>query len=165
MTEVTATAAAMHLRPMHAETIIFRRFDGTFGGIVETRPAGAAFELLLGDEERLPATGTKKRAGTFFVVERATPRPFGAMAAHHIILLWREKFPPLCIRMGHCEYFGVHGACLPPPVIAAPHTDRAGYGQGYLSSKVRPGMVRSKAAPISPATTFTVDVISKRAGG
>src|SRR5262249_52093009 len=63
-------------------------------GIIEARPAGAALELGLGDEQLLAATGAIKRAGAFFVIERAATRALGAVLAHDVILLGGENSAP-----------------------------------------------------------------------
>src|SRR5215467_12220967 len=67
MTEMTAAAAAMHFGADHAVTAVGRGLNRAWLGIVEARPAGAALELGLGDEQFLAAAGAEKRAGAFFV--------------------------------------------------------------------------------------------------
>src|SRR6476620_12435632 len=47
VSEMAATAAAMHLSAYHAVACVRRRLDRAGRGIVEARPAGAALELLL----------------------------------------------------------------------------------------------------------------------
>src|SRR5262249_2601411 len=85
--EMAAAAAAMHLGADHAPTAIGGALDRARLRIVKTRPAGAAVELGLGDEQRLAAAGAGERAGTLLVIERATARPFGAVLAHDVELL------------------------------------------------------------------------------
>src|SRR5580693_3754815 len=93
--EMAAAAAAVHLGAHHAPAAVARGIDRARLRIVETRPAGAALELLLRGEQRLPAAGAIKRAGAFFVIERAAARPFGAVLAHDVELLGREQLLPL----------------------------------------------------------------------
>src|SRR5215470_9324335 len=76
--EVTAAAAAMHFGADHAVARIGRRLHRAGIRIVEARPAGAAFELGLRDEELLSATRAIKRPGTLFVIQRTAPGPLGA---------------------------------------------------------------------------------------
>src|SRR5918995_4216066 len=69
MPEMAAATTAMHLCARHAEAAIFGRFHRPRLRIVETRPAGAALEFLFRCEQRLPATGTIKRAGALLVIQ------------------------------------------------------------------------------------------------
>src|SRR5581483_10330303 len=92
-----AAAAAMHLGAHHAVAAIGGGFDRVGLGIVEARPAGAALELALGPEQRLAAAGAGERAGAFLVVQRAASRHLGAVLAHDVILLGRQKLAPLCL--------------------------------------------------------------------
>src|SRR5450631_922393 len=106
MTEVTATAAAMHFVAGHAVAAIGRRLDRARDRIVEARPAGATLEFLLRHEQRLAATAAGKRAVALLVVQRATAGRFGAVLAHDVVLLGREQLAPLRVRMGDRILFG-----------------------------------------------------------
>src|SRR5258708_7514536 len=81
MAQVTAATAAMHFGAEHAVAAIIRVLDGAGFGIVEARPAGAAREFLIGDEQRLVATGANKGARTLLEVKLAASRRFGAVPA------------------------------------------------------------------------------------
>src|SRR5262249_26133948 len=107
MTEMTAAAAAMHFGADHAVTAVGRGLDRAWLGIVEARPAGAALELGLGDEQFLAAAGAEKRAGAFFVIQRAAARPLGAVLAHDVILLGSEDFAPFRLGMADRILLGV----------------------------------------------------------
>src|SRR2546423_14822039 len=66
----------------------------------EAGPAGAALELRVGSEERLPAGGAVEGAGPLLVVERARPGPLGAVLAQHVELFQRQRLLPF--------FFGFH---------------------------------------------------------
>src|ERR1051325_4346758 len=74
MAEMTAAAAAVDLGTDHAVTLVARALDRAGLGIVEARPAGAALELGLGDEQLLPAAGAVERAGALFVIQCTAAR-------------------------------------------------------------------------------------------
>src|SRR5271165_2380267 len=90
----------MHLRARHAPASVDRRLDRALHRRVEARPAGAALEFGLALEQRLAAAGAGEYAGTLLVVESAAARPFGAVLAHHGILLGGQQGPPLGFGMG-----------------------------------------------------------------
>src|SRR5580658_5352245 len=69
--EVAAAAAAMHFGAHHAVVAVGRGLDRPGDRIVEARPAGAALEFLLGDEQLLAAAGAGEFAGALLVIERA----------------------------------------------------------------------------------------------
>src|SRR5258707_10610545 len=71
MTEMTAATAAVHLGAQHAERPVGRGADGVFERLVETRPAGAAFELGLGGEQRQVAAGAGEYAFAMLLQKRA----------------------------------------------------------------------------------------------
>src|SRR5690349_2779697 len=66
--EMAAAAAAVHFHTHHAETTVARGLDRARNRIVETRPAGAALEFGLGDEQRLIAAGAGETAGPLLIV-------------------------------------------------------------------------------------------------
>src|SRR5688572_29984283 len=69
--EMTTALAAVDLGPHHAVSPIHRFVDRALQRREEARPAGAAFELAFGPEQRLPATGADKRAFAILVEQRA----------------------------------------------------------------------------------------------
>ena len=77
--------------------------------VVEARPAGAALELLLRLEQRLPAARAGERAGALLVIERAASRPLGAVLAHDVVLLGRQQLAPLGVGMGDRIGLHIHG--------------------------------------------------------
>src|SRR4029077_4897516 len=86
MAEMAAATAAMHLGTHHAVGTVLRGFDRTGFRIVEARPAGAAFEFLLRDEQLLAAARAGEGAGALLVIERTASRRLGAVPAHHLKL-------------------------------------------------------------------------------
>src|ERR1700722_10896931 len=109
MAEMAAAAAAMHFGAGHAVSPIGCGLDRSRLRIVETRPAGAALELLLRSKQRLFAAGTIERAGTLLVIECATARPLGAVLAHDVELLGSEDFLPFRIGMRDRVVLGIQG--------------------------------------------------------
>ena len=111
MAEMAAAAAAMYFGADHAPAPIGRGLDRAGLGIVEARPAGAAVEFRLRDEQLLPAGGASEGAGAFFVIQRAAARPLGAVLAHDVKLFRREDFAPfrLGMRNGICLGFKLSG--------------------------------------------------------
>src|SRR4051812_47906835 len=112
MAEVAAAAATMNFGPHHAVSAVLRGLDRTGLWIVEARPAGAAFELLLRDEQLLPAPRAGKRAGALLVIERAASRPLGAVLAHDVELLGGQDLAPLGFGVAHRIGFDVHVVLL-----------------------------------------------------
>src|SRR5262249_4546823 len=105
-----AAAAAVHLGAHHAVAVIVGLFDGAGHRVVEARPAGAALEFLLRHEQRLLAAGAAEGTGALLVVECAAAGCLGAMLAHDVILLSRERLAPFRISAGEGILLGVHGA-------------------------------------------------------
>src|SRR5881397_3406025 len=58
--EMAAAAAAVHFRAHHPEAAVAGGFDRARNRVVEAWPAGAALELRLRDEQRLPAADAGK---------------------------------------------------------------------------------------------------------
>ena len=73
VSEVTAAAAAMDLGAGHEVAAIRRRGDRPFDRCEEARPAGAALEFPVGDEERLSTADARERAAR---ASRAAARTF-----------------------------------------------------------------------------------------
>src|SRR5688500_20311613 len=82
--EMPAAAAAMHFGPHHEVAAIGGRFDRPFDRREETGPPGAAFELAIGNEQRLTAPRAGERPTTLLVQQRTAARPLGAMLAPHV---------------------------------------------------------------------------------
>src|SRR6266705_2416925 len=99
--EMAAAAAAVHFRARHAEAAVGRGLDRARNRIVEARPAGAALELGLGDEQRLLTAGAGERAGTLLVVEGAAAGRFRAVPAHDRVLPRREEAAPFLVGAGY----------------------------------------------------------------
>jgi hypothetical protein len=108
--QMAAAAAAMHLRPRHAMASILGALHGAFEGIVEARPAGAAFEFFGRDEKALATSGADEGAGSLFMIQGAAAGRLRTMRAHDSILFRREKAPPLFLGMGDFKSFAWHGA-------------------------------------------------------
>ncbi len=81
--EVSTAAAAVHLRAHHPVGAIGGRTDRSLERREEARPAGSAFELAVGDKERLPATGAGERARPMLVEQRARAGVLGRMSAQY----------------------------------------------------------------------------------
>src|SRR5476649_2422007 len=94
---MAATAGAVHLDPRHPIAAIGRRRDRAVDRPVEARPSGAALELRVGGEERLAAGAARKRAFTFFDVQRARAGALGTVLAQDVELLRRQRLPPLLV--------------------------------------------------------------------
>src|SRR5580700_3703109 len=109
MAEMAAAAAAMHLGADHPVALVHRRLGRALDRIVEARPAGAAFEFLVGHEQRLGAARADERAGALLVVERATAGRLGPMRAHYPVLLRGEELVPLFVGAGERECLAFHG--------------------------------------------------------
>src|SRR5262249_27803829 len=114
MAEMAAAPTAVHFGADHAVALVGRGFDCALHGIIEARPAGAALEFPLRNEQRLIAAGAHEGARALLIIERAASRRLGTMAAHHLILLRREQTAPFLVRMGDSILLGVHDrSCLP----------------------------------------------------
>src|SRR3984893_780207 len=103
--QMAAAAAAMHLRPRNAMASILGALHGAFEGIVEARPAGAAFEFFGRDEKTLATSGADEGAGALFMIQGAAAGRLRTMRAHDSILFRREKAPPLFLGMGDFKKF------------------------------------------------------------
>src|SRR3954447_26720459 len=75
--KVSAASAAVHFGALHEEAGVGGRAHCAWNRLEETRPSRAALEFRSGLEQRLAATNTRKRPGTFFVQERARARALG----------------------------------------------------------------------------------------
>ena len=72
--EMAAAAAAVNLGAHHAQRPILGLADGVLKRLVETRPAGAAFELGLRREQRQVASGAGEDALAMLLQQRARSR-------------------------------------------------------------------------------------------
>src|SRR3981189_672881 len=133
MAEMASAAAAMRLDANHPVAGILRGVDGTGLGIVEARPAGAAFELGLRPEQRLSASGATEGAGALLEIQRATAGRFGAVLAHDLVLFGREQTAPFRIGMGDREPLCFHGVALQDDA-QAPRQISAARGRGASAS-------------------------------
>src|SRR5262245_13087852 len=106
MAQVAAAAAAVHLRAHHEVAAVLGGLHGARLRIVEARPAGAALELGLGNEQRLSAAGALERAGPLLGKQRAAARRLGAVLAHDVVLLRREQLAPLRVGVGYRVLLG-----------------------------------------------------------
>src|SRR5438094_3642838 len=97
---MAAAFRAVDLDARHAVTPIDVRGNRVSDRGPEAGPAGAALELRVGSEERLPAGGAVEGAGPLLVVERTRPRPLGAVLAQHVELFRRQRLLPF--------FFGFH---------------------------------------------------------
>src|SRR5262245_33646997 len=110
--EMAAAAAAMHLGAHHAVAAVLGALHRARDRIVEARPAGAALELLLGDEQRLAAARAGEGAGALLVIERAAAGGLGAVAAQDVVLLGREQAAPLLVGVGDRVLLACHALDL-----------------------------------------------------
>src|SRR5688572_12965773 len=106
MAKMAAAAAAMHLLPNHAESVVLVGFHRRIDRRIEARPAGPAVELRLRRKERQIAAGTGEYALPLLLIERARKGRLGVALAEHGILGWRQQFPPFFLRAGHFEGLG-----------------------------------------------------------
>src|SRR5829696_5256538 len=121
MPEMAAATAAMHLDARHAEAAVLGGLHRSGLRIVETRPAGAAFEFLLRLEQRLPTADATESAGALLVIQRTASRTLGAVSAHDLILLRREQLAPFFVRVRDREVFLVHEPLPCAELKPAPH--------------------------------------------
>src|SRR5664279_4852315 len=92
--EVAAAVGAVAFRPHHPVAPVGSGFDAARHRFVEARPARAAFELHLGAEQRHPAPGAGKSAGTLLMQQGAAPRRLRTVAAHDAVLLRGQYLTP-----------------------------------------------------------------------
>src|SRR5271154_6479501 len=78
VTEMSATTTAVNFGPQHPERPVFGLAHGVIERLVETRPAGAAFEFRLRGEQRQITTGAGKDALAMLLQQRARSRSLGA---------------------------------------------------------------------------------------
>src|SRR5262245_37555112 len=103
---MAATAAAMHLDPGHAVGAVFRAAERIVERLIKARPAGAAVELGVGGEQRQVAAGAGEDALAMLLQKRARPRPFGAVLAQALVLLWRQLRAPFDVGLLDLEFPG-----------------------------------------------------------
>src|SRR5215471_8683482 len=152
MAEMAAAATAMHFRASYAVGAVFRRADGVFERLVEARPAGPAFELGLGGEQRQVAAGAGKGALAVLLQQRARSRPLGALPAQDLILLRRELGPPFGVRLFDLELLGGIGLRRAQPPEAG-KAEQAG-DRGEQDAAVDHGGLRVARFPdCSPRNT------------
>src|SRR5689334_16037926 len=113
--EMAAAAAAMHLGAQHAEGTVLGGADGVFERLVEARPAGPAFELGIGGEQRQVATGAGEDALAMLLEERAGAGALGALLAQDLVLLRRQLRAPLGVGLLDLEFLAGAGGREPEP--------------------------------------------------
>src|SRR5580704_12166311 len=104
--EMAAAAAAVNFGTQHAEGTVLRLAHGILERLVEARPAGAAFELGVGGEQRQVAAGACEGALAMLLQQRARARPLGALLAQDLVLLRRELRAPLGVGFLDLEFLG-----------------------------------------------------------
>src|SRR5665647_2688187 len=102
--EMTAAAAAVNFGPQHPEGAVFGLADGVLERLIETRPAGAAFEFSLGGEQRQIAAGAGEDALAMLLEQRARARAFGAFLAQDLVLLRRQLRAPFRVGLFDLEF-------------------------------------------------------------
>src|ERR1700733_15671347 len=113
--EMAAAATAMNFAAQHAEGAIFPFAHGIIQRLIEARPAGAAFVLRLGREQRQVATGAGEGAFAVFLEQRARPRTLGTFLAQDFVLLRRQLGAPFRVGLFDLELFsGVRGFTAQP---------------------------------------------------
>src|SRR5262249_39022970 len=119
---MTAAAAAMHLRAQHAIAAVLGGLSRARNRVGEARPAGAALEFRLPNEQRLVAGGASEGARPLLPQQRAAARPLGAVLAHDVILLGGQDLAPLGLGVGDRILLGLLHDRLP----SVPDSERAG---------------------------------------
>ena len=103
--EVSAATATVHFRAFHPEGAIDGRAQCAVKRREETGPAGAAFELALGDKERLSTARAGEGARAMLGEQRTRARTFGAVTAQDVVLLWRQRAAPFLVGFLDLEVF------------------------------------------------------------
>ena len=80
--------------------------DRVFQRLIETRPAGAAFEFGLRRKQRQVATGAGKNALAMLFQERTRSGPFGALVAQYFVLLRGKLRAPFGVGLFNLEFLG-----------------------------------------------------------
>src|SRR4051812_23392264 len=108
MPEMPAAARAVGFHPRHSMAAVGRRGDRAVDGAVEARPSGAALELGVRREERLPAGAADEHAVTLLAVQRAGAGALCPVLPQHVKLLGGQGLAPLLVS------FLYHPRNLPP---------------------------------------------------
>src|SRR5262245_52598396 len=96
MAEMPAAAAAADFGAVHHQRLVVERFDGrVIDWLVNARQASAAFELGLGVEQLLAASGADVDAVFVVVPVLSGERTLGAGFAEDVVRLGVELFLPL----------------------------------------------------------------------
>src|SRR5258708_5732903 len=109
MSEMPAAAPAVNFGAQHPKGAVLGLADGVLERLIETRPAGAAFELGLRGKQRQVAAGAGEDALAMLLEQRARSRPFGALLAQDFILLRRQLRAPF--RVGLFDLELLRGVC------------------------------------------------------
>src|SRR4249919_1570815 len=97
MAEMSTALRAVDLHAGHAIGAVGRRANRSFNRLEKARPTGAALELRIAREERLPTAGACEGAGTLLEVERAGACALSAMLAQDVKLLGCQRLLPVRI--------------------------------------------------------------------
>src|SRR5262249_50309482 len=107
---------------------------------IEARPAGAALELGVGGEQRQVAAGAGEDALAVLLEQRARARPFRALLAQDLVLLWRQLRAPFGVRLLDLEFLLRAGRRHPEPAEGG-QTQEAG-DRGKQDTAVKHGGLR-----------------------
>ncbi len=110
---MAAATAAVNFGAQHSEGSVLGLADGVFERLVETRPAGAAFEFRLRREQRQVAAGAGEDALAMLLEQRARARALGALLTQDLILLRRQLRAPFRIGLFDLEFLA--GVCRRSP--------------------------------------------------
>jgi hypothetical protein len=96
MPEVRPAAGADHLRPAHQQAVVGAQLDRiVVGGLEETGPAGARFELGVGAEQLVAAGDAAVRPVVLGIDVPAGEGALGPALAGDLVLLGSELLAPL----------------------------------------------------------------------
>src|SRR5712672_4338210 len=113
VTEMAAAAAAVNFGARHPEGAVFGLADRVLERLVETWPAGAAFEFRLRGEQRQVAAGAGEDALAMLLEQRARARALGALLTQDLILPRRQLRAPFRVGLFNLEFLA--GVCRRTP--------------------------------------------------
>src|SRR5262249_58354732 len=109
VTKMAAATTAVRFGADHAIASVRRGPNRARLGLVEAWPAGAAFELLLRDEQGLVAARADEGPGALLKVERTAAGRLRAVLSHDRVLLVCQQLAPLRLGSHHRVFFCLHG--------------------------------------------------------
>src|SRR6478672_2338138 len=125
--------------------------DRVLQRLIETRPAGAAFEFGFRGEQRQVAAGACEDALAMFLQERARPWTLGAFIAHDFVLLRSKLGTPFRLGLFDLELACPCGCALEP---AQGRKAKQTSGRGEQDAAVDHEGLRSKLlSGCSPSNT------------